>query len=278
MKFFQKKTAILAAVLAAGLACQLFGGAQNTQGKPRNPVLTVLYDHYSFQDGCAADWGFAALIEGPAKTILYDTGTKDGILLKNVGALNIDLGQVDLVFISHDHNDHSGGLQAVLQKKSGIPVYVPSGSYAEFQSQIREKGGQVVTVKEAQTFFPGVQSTGDLGGVSYGEAIHEQALILDTPQGLVVVTGCAHPGIVRILEKAKEVGKKDIGMVLGGFHLVQMPTAEVEKIIARFKELGVKRVGATHCTGDAAIGLFRKAFGADFVEMGVGRKIELGAR
>jgi len=94
----------------------------------------------------------------------------------------------------------------------------------------------------------------------------------------IVLTGCAHPGIVSIIEKAKAVGQKDVWMVLGGFHLMNAGPEAVEKIIARFRELGVRRVGATHCTGDAAIGMFRKAFGSDFVEMGVGRNIELGGR
>jgi len=125
-------------------------------------------------------------------------------------------------------------------------------------------------VKDPREIAPGLQSTGDLG-----DAIHEQALLIDTPRGLVVVTGCAHPGIVSILEKAKAVGKKDIWMVLGGFHLNQTPPAAVESIIARFRSLGVQRVGATHCTGDAAIAMFRKAFGDRFVELGVGRKIQM---
>ena len=94
----------------------------------------------------------------------------------------------------------------------------------------------------------------------------------------MVVTGCAHPGIVSILERTKIVGKQNIWMVLGGFHLYETAPADVAKIIGRFKELGVQRVGATHCTGDAAIEMFRKAFGPNFVEMGVGRTIDLGIR
>jgi 7,8-dihydropterin-6-yl-methyl-4-(beta-D-ribofuranosyl)aminobenzene 5'-phosphate synthase len=210
------------------------------------------------------------LIEGLDRTILFDTGTKEEVFLKNIEVLKINLEKVDLVFISHDHGDHTGGLPAFLRKKSGIPVYVPSGANAAFQAVVKEKGGLVIPVNEPLTIFPGVLSTGDLG-----EAIHEQALVLDTFEGLIVITGCAHPGIVHLLEKARQVGKKDIWMVLGGFHLVQTAPADVEKIITRFKELGVRRVGSTHCTGDAAIGMFRKAFGPDFVEMGVGRRIEL---
>ena len=271
MNNLKTKTAVLAAALTVFLAGHLPGAGRQTMEKPRIPVLTVLYDNYPFQDGCVADWGFSVLIEGLEKTILFDTGTREDLFLKNIEVLKIDLEKIDLVVISHDHGDHTGGLPAFLRKKAGIPVYIPFGANAALQAVVKEKGGLVIPVKEPLTFFPGVLSTGDLG-----EAIHEQALVLDTPKGLIVVTGCAHPGIVRILEKAREVGKKDIWMVLGGFHLARTAPAEVEKIIVRFKELGVQRVGATHCTGDAAIGMFRKAYGPDFVEMGVGRKIELG--
>ena len=106
-----------------------------------------------------------------------------------------------------------------------------------------------------------------------GVQIPEQALILDTSHGIVVITGCAHPGIVDIVKKAKELMNKDIELVFGGFHLGGTPEARVREIIGRFREMGVKRVGATHCTGDEAIQMFRDEYGENFVEMGVGRKI-----
>jgi 7,8-dihydropterin-6-yl-methyl-4-(beta-D-ribofuranosyl)aminobenzene 5'-phosphate synthase len=271
MNFSKAKILILAVLMFVFCFHLLFGGPQAAGVQPA-PVLTVLYDNYVFQDGCAADWGFAAIIEGFQKTILFDSGTKEDVFLKNVTDLNVDLKKVDLVFISHDHGDHTGGLPAFFKVKSGLPVYVPFGANPAFQSSITQRGGNLIAVKESLPIFPGVFSTGDLG-----EAIHEQAIVIDSPEGLVVVTGCAHPGIVLILEKVKEIWKKDIRMVLGGFHLVQTPPAEVEKIVARFKELGVKRVGATHCTGAPAIEMFRKAFGPDFVELGVGRKITIGS-
>jgi 7,8-dihydropterin-6-yl-methyl-4-(beta-D-ribofuranosyl)aminobenzene 5'-phosphate synthase len=235
--------------------------------------LTVLYNNYPFADGCATGWGFSALIEGVGRTILFDAGADAAVFQRNVDALKVDLARADLVFISHDHSDHTGGLAPVLRSKAGVPVYVAAGAQAEFQTSIRNQGGRVVSVKDPQEIAPGIFSTGDLG-----QAIHEHALILDTPQGLVVVTGCAHPGIVSIVERSREVGKKDVRMVLGGFHLGQTPAAAVEQIIARFKALGVQYVGATHCTGDAAIAMLRKAFGQNFVELGVGRRIDLGAR
>lgn len=262
---------LMAVLLAAFCFSLLFGGGRQAAAEKPFPTLTVLYDNTAAKEGPAPDWGFAAIIQGLEKTVLFDTGTKEDVFLNNGKALDVDLKKVDLVFISHEHNDHTGGLLAFLRIKSGIPVYVPAGAGQPFQAALSKEGGQVVAVKDPVTLMPGVFSIGDVG-----KAIPEQALVFDTPKGLILVTGCAHPGIVMMVEKAKEVGKKDIWMVLGGFHLVTTPPAQVEQIIARFKELGVKRVGATHCTGAPAIEMFRKAFGADFIELGAGRKIALG--
>ena len=244
-----------------------------TGAQPATPTLTVLYDNYPFADGCATGWGFSALIEGVGRTILFDAGADAAVFQRNVDALKVDLARVDSVFVSHDHTDHTGGLTVALRKKAGVSVYVAAFAQPEFKSSVGTQGGRVVSVTNSQAIAPGLLSTGDLG-----EGIHEHALILDTSRGLIVVTGCAHPGIVSILEKAREVGKKDVWMVLGGFHLGQAPAAAVEQIVGRFKALGVQRVGATHCTGDAAIEMFRTAFGRDFVELGVGRTIDLGGR
>jgi 7,8-dihydropterin-6-yl-methyl-4-(beta-D-ribofuranosyl)aminobenzene 5'-phosphate synthase len=107
-----------------------------------------------------------------------------------------------------------------------------------------------------------------------GDKIKEQSLIIDTAKGLIIVTGCSHQGIVNILRRAKEIRDKPIALVFGGFHLGSKSAAEMQEIIADFKSLGVERCGATHCTGDAQIAMFKKAFGANYVPMGTGRVIE----
>jgi 7,8-dihydropterin-6-yl-methyl-4-(beta-D-ribofuranosyl)aminobenzene 5'-phosphate synthase len=111
-----------------------------------------------------------------------------------------------------------------------------------------------------------------------GERIIEQSLILDTGAGAVVVTGCSHPGIVNILRKAKRVLDRPIYMAFGGFHLMRHSPAQIDSIISEFRELGVARVGPTHCTGEDAISRFRKAFGDDFLKMGVGRILHVPKR
>jgi 7,8-dihydropterin-6-yl-methyl-4-(beta-D-ribofuranosyl)aminobenzene 5'-phosphate synthase len=100
-------------------------------------------------------------------------------------------------------------------------------------------------------------------------------LIIDTAKGLIIVTGCSHQGIVNILKRAKEILDKPIYLVFGGFHLGRKTDAEMQEIIAAFQSMKVEKCGATHCTGDAQIAMFKKAFGENFVPMGTGRVIEV---
>jgi 7,8-dihydropterin-6-yl-methyl-4-(beta-D-ribofuranosyl)aminobenzene 5'-phosphate synthase len=123
---------------------------------------------------------------------------------------------------------------------------------------------------EPRELFAHVRTTGAMG-----DKIIEQSLILDTPQGLVLITGCAHPGIVSILQRTQALMNKEIYLVLGGFHLLQHTDEQVKSIIDAFKSMGVRYCGATHCTGDKAIAAFREAYGDHFVELGAGRTIRL---
>jgi 7,8-dihydropterin-6-yl-methyl-4-(beta-D-ribofuranosyl)aminobenzene 5'-phosphate synthase len=202
------------------------------------------------------------------KTILFDTGTKGEVLLKNVQSLDVDLSKTGVVVISHVHRDHTGGLTAVLPKMPGVPVWLPHSSPPALRDSVRQAGGAVFSSEAPQAICRDATLTGELGG-----QIKEQALVLRTPRGLVVVVGCSHPGIVPILEKAHEIGSEKIFAVIGGFHLLQHPEAAVAEILARFRQLQVAKVGATHCTGAKQIEQFRQAYGVDFVEMGAGRVV-----
>jgi len=232
--------------------------------------MTILYDNYIFTEGTKSDWGFACLIEETEKTILFDTGTKSDILWHNIEKLNADLSKVEQVVISHNHGDHTGGLQSVLEKKPHVTIYLPYRFSDDFISKIEDKGAKVVIVDEPLKICENVYLTGKMGN-----EIIEHSLILDTHKGLVIVTGCSHQGIVNILKRAKEILDKDIYLVFGGSHLLRHTDDQVKQIIQEFKNLGVKKCGATHCTGDKAIAMFKEAFGENYVQMGVGRRIEI---
>jgi len=246
----------------------LAGNASSLQNN--SITITILYDNYPFGEGLKTDWGFSCIIKGTEKTILFDTGTQSDILFHNVKSLNVNLKNVDLVPLSHNHGDHTGGLFAFLKENNKVSVYVPVSFSDSFKKRVKDSGAKIVSVDEPVEICKNVHLTGELTGPA-----NEQALILDTSKGLVVITGCAHPGIVDMVKRAKEVVKKDVYLVFGGFHLVSKSEAEVKDIIRQFKELGVQKVGATHCTGDLAIGLFKNAYEENFVQMGVGRVIQI---
>lgn len=232
--------------------------------------FTILYDNYLYEQGTKPDWGFSCLIEGTEKVILFDTGTQPDILLHNVDHLGVDLKKVEQIVISHDHHDHIGGLAKVLDRNPNVSVYLPVSFAYEIIRGVETKKAKVVSVDEPVEICPNVYSTGEMG-----VQIKEQSLIINTKKGLIIVTGCSHQGIVNILKRAKELFDRPIYLVFGGFHLGGMADAKVEAIIRDFKEIGVEKCGATHCTGDRPIELFKKAFGDNYVPMGTGRVLEI---
>jgi len=232
--------------------------------------VTILYDNTVFTPGTKADWGFACLIEGADKTILFDTGTQPDILRHNLEALEIDVNKVDQVVISHEHGDHTGGLWFFLDKKAGVPVYFPASFSSGFGRRVESAGAGAVRVTDPQEICKDIWVTGEIKGPA-----NELGIILDTGQGLVVITGCAHPGIAGIVKHARSALDKDVYFVFGGFHLMQHSKVEVDAIIEQFAEAGVRKCGATHCTGEQQIEWFRQAYGENFVGMGVGRVIRI---
>jgi 7,8-dihydropterin-6-yl-methyl-4-(beta-D-ribofuranosyl)aminobenzene 5'-phosphate synthase len=267
------KTRILTAacfILIASLF--LTAATQKSPGQQeKNATVTILYDNYVFTEGLQSDWGFSCLLKGMEKTILFDTGAKGGLLFENIGKLKINPKDVELVVISHNHTDHTGGLLAFLGKNSAVTVYLPPSCPANFVQQVKDTGAKVVIPNAPLEICKGVHLTGPMG-----EEIIEQSMIVDTVEGSVVITGCSHPGILDIVQKSKAILPKDIHLVFGGFHLMRKPEDEIEQIISEFRKLGAKRVGPTHCTGDKVIQAFKNAYGEGFLQMGVGRVLEIG--
>jgi 7,8-dihydropterin-6-yl-methyl-4-(beta-D-ribofuranosyl)aminobenzene 5'-phosphate synthase len=111
-----------------------------------------------------------------------------------------------------------------------------------------------------------------------GDQIIEQSLVLDTEKGLVIVTGCSHPGIVAVAKKAKEELHREIYMILGGTHLLRHSGEDLQRVIDTLKELGVQKVAPSHCSGDKAIAKFKDAFGDGFIRIGVGRVLQIDTK
>jgi 7,8-dihydropterin-6-yl-methyl-4-(beta-D-ribofuranosyl)aminobenzene 5'-phosphate synthase len=232
--------------------------------------MTIVYDNHSFDEDLQKDWGFSCFIKGLEKSILFDTGKNGHILLSNMKKLGIRAEEIDLVFLSHAHRDHTEGLDAILTKNSKIEVWLPEFFSSSFKETIKIEGATVEEVDNFQKICEGAYTTGVIPGW-----IKEQSLILDTDMGLILVTGCAHPRIVKIISTVKELLRKDIYMVFGGFHLSGFFEEEIQEIIARFRALGVKKVGPCHCSGDKSCIHFAKEYKNDFIKIGVGKEIKV---
>lgn len=230
--------------------------------------IKVVYDNYVKTDGLKSDWGYSIVIEGLDKDILFDTGADPDIFESNLKIMGINPKMIDLLVLSHEHADHTAGIPAFAKLQEGIPVIIPGSFPESFKRKLVESGLEPLLVEEPVKLCTNLYSSGEFSG-----PIPEQALILNTKQGLVVMTGCSHPGIVEMLKEIKSTFKKDIYMVFGGFHLLEKSDNDMNKIIDDMKALGVVKCGATHCTGGKQTQMIKEAFGTNFFELGAGNII-----
>ena len=231
--------------------------------------ITIVFDNYPYKAGLETAWGFSAFITYQDHNLLFDTGAAGNMLLRNMAALDIKPDQIQNVVLSHEHNDHTGGLQALISAGADPVVYLPPSFSAAFKNQFSRQI-EVVEVSPGMHITERMYTIGEMQGPP-----PEQALVIDTKKGLVVITGCAHPGIKEIVLKAKQEFEEDIYLVLGGFHLGNASASEVTEIIKEFNRIGVKYAAPCHCTGDQQISMFRDAYGEDFIQVGVGKVIEI---
>jgi 7,8-dihydropterin-6-yl-methyl-4-(beta-D-ribofuranosyl)aminobenzene 5'-phosphate synthase len=239
----------------------------------REIAVTTVSDNYSVDARLTKQWGFAAVISTPSSTVLFDTGPDTATLLSNMKTLGIDPRRIDKVVISHIHTDHIGGLPEFLRTNANVQVFFP-GSLPEYMRRtIDAAGARHQEVGEPTSIAPGIHTTGLLG-----TSLQEQALVVETGEGLVVIAGCAHPGIVSVVRKARAMSPKaDVAMVMGGFHLLTASLDEVDEIVRQLRELGVQRVAPSHCTGDPARSSFKAVYGTNYADGGAGLILKFAA-
>ncbi len=183
--------------------------------------ITIIYDNKIAKDikGLKAGWGFSCFIQTKEKNILFDTGWDGDILISNMKLLGINPKDIDLVVISHNHWDHCGGLARLLNLNPNLKTYILY-SFSKHQKEEIKKRSDTYEIRKSSEICPGVYTTGEIEGslpISKTRvSIKEQSLIISTIKGLVVITGCAHSGINKILNSANKLGK--IYGLLGGFH------------------------------------------------------------
>ena len=231
--------------------------------------LTVVYDNNA-ERGLKSGWGFSCLIENK-KNILFDTGDNGKKLVYNLKKLNKNIEDIDFIVLSHEHWDHIDGLDEILNLNKNLTVIVPESFSEKFKNKIKEKA-KLKEIKDEEKIVNDIYTTGELNS-SIG--LKEQSLVIKTKKGNILITGCAHPGIVNVVRKARELSDKNIYLVLGGFHLSGISDSELNSIIKDFKELGVHKVAPCHCSGERCQELFKREYKHNFIEDGAGGVIRI---
>ena len=233
--------------------------------------IDVVYDNRSLRGDLIADWGFSCLLRLGTQSILFDAGAKGDILTNNLTALygaGSEIKGVN-VFLSHDHFDHVGGVTSVLHSSSQT-CYMPASSSPKLFKRVSSSGGRPVLIENKTELCPNIWSTGELGG-----SPREQALVVSSGGKLLLLTGCAHKGLVTIVEHVISHFKEAPYMVMGGFHWHESSEAEVEFHVKQLRQMGVQKVAPCHCTGDKAMAWIQKMWDDGFVTVGAGKRIYL---
>jgi 7,8-dihydropterin-6-yl-methyl-4-(beta-D-ribofuranosyl)aminobenzene 5'-phosphate synthase len=232
--------------------------------------LTIVCDNNPYREGLETRWGFSCLVEGLERTLLFDVGGDGTVLLSNMAQLGIDPKQIDAVILSHIHGDHIGGLPDFLEQNPDVVVYIPESFPRGVGHEVERAGAQEVKVDMPLEIYLNAYSTGELGSW-----IKEQALVIQTAKGLVVITGCAYPGVVEIVQKAKQMLSDEVYLVTGGFHLCWMSIHQVRTVVKGMQRQKVEKIAPCHCSGNLARDQFEKYYGKDFIRTGVGTRITI---
>lgn len=245
---------------------------QPTGGRLNSPSplrITVLYDNRSTDPALKEAWGFSALLEQDGLNLLFDTGGDSPTLLKNMAALGISPTQIQRIFLSHFHEDHTDGLAGLIQagaqpEKIYFLAATPEAYKARFQAL-----GPYQEITAPAHLIANWYTTGEIS-----ENTPEHALITRFPQSQVLLTGCAHPGIVRVTQRAYTQYSAPFTWVGGGFHLKDASAESVDHTLAELNALPIQTLSPAHCTGDSAIAHIQASLGQRARPLQVGAVLE----
>ena len=233
--------------------------------------VKIVFNNDVVSDKFTSGWGFSCLVDN---RVLFDTGEKAEYLFNNMQNLNINISSIEAVVISHDHWDHTGGLWELLEKREGLKVYACPHFSQVFKDKVKKLKAELIEAKNVIEVTKNIFITGEI--LKRHNGIPEQALVAKTSRGITIITGCSHPGIVRMVEKVKEANLSEkICLVFGGFHLMNSDKREVRIIVERLKEMGVGKVGPTHCTGYEAQEIFKERYADNFISIKAGQRFEI---
>ncbi|MBN2861469.1 MAG: MBL fold metallo-hydrolase [Sphaerochaetaceae bacterium] len=273
--------------------------------------ITTLVDNHAMEGSvCGSEHGFSVYIETEKHRILFDTGC-GSLFLENARRLSVDLSAIDTLIISHGHYDHAGGVRTLLETFSfdSLPMFTGEGFFnrkfvkepqgerelgVSFDSEyLRSRGVDHQTVGKDPVLigdgiyllsrFTGKDENEDLNprflletdeGVEVDRFNDEVSLVFDTPEGLILIVGCSHPGILRIVERVKSTFGKPIKALLGGIHLYDASEEKMKRVSDALIGMHIETLGVSHCTGDAA-GEYLKARTDRFFINAAGKQTEL---
>ena len=231
--------------------------------------IKIIYDNCKASHEFQEDWGFSALVETNQHRLLSDTGNNRDIFFSNLEKMNINLEEITSVVFSHKHPDHIAGCEEILQKlQKNTNVYLPKGFPLK---KIPQEHVQSQVIKKFHEIGDNIFCMPLRGGFFW----HEQSLVLKTDKGLVILTGCAHPGVIRIIEKAKQRLNQPVHLILGGFHLFDKSERFIDDIVHQTNALQVKKVAPCHCSGPQAIRCFQELYDKNFYKIGVGTTLTI---
>lgn len=273
--------------------------------------LTVIIDNYVLGSGLKAEHGWSILIEEGRERILFDCGQTSQVI-ENAKALNINLDSIDKIILSHGHYDHTGGLLDILKAiNKSINVYAHPDIFEEKyisennnlkkryigipkqKSIFEENGAKFILNKEPIRLNHHIYLTGQIPRVTSfekvekdflkkinSEFVHDEiyddnSIVIDTPKGLILILGCAHSGVINIIERTIEItGKDSFLAIIGGFHFMDKDDDYVNKTMKRLKNYKIGLVSPTHCSGINSLKYFAENFGKGCIFGKVGKVIE----
>jgi 7,8-dihydropterin-6-yl-methyl-4-(beta-D-ribofuranosyl)aminobenzene 5'-phosphate synthase len=229
--------------------------------------LTIVYDNTTVRPDLKTDWGFSVLVDFQGQRILFDVGSKPDIFLANLKQLGIEKSSIQTTLISHEHAAHSGGVYKVLP--AGLIYFLDS--FSKRYPEADAVGLEARRGTAPAQLGTGIYSTGEIAG-----SPPEQALVIETSKGLVLLVSCAHPGIAKMVETVeKQRNAKNIRMIVGGLHMYEQSEQQIRPVVAQLQKLNVQSVVLGHCTGELAMRIFREGYGDRFMTAGVGKRIPL---
>src|SRR5262245_23499624 len=290
--------AALSGATAMGLATGVAVAADNQ--------ITILYDAFGNDGAMRKDWGFSALVEVAGKRILFDTGNDRDIFATNVMAKGVDLTNLDFVVLSHRHSDHMAGLSHLLSVNPKVKIYAPQEGFGIYGSSLPSsfyrkdsslpaemryydgrppdilkfgrawQDANIELIDKTTEIAPGITLIALVSETPGTRELKELSLAVTTPEGMVLVVGCSHPGIEKIVEAAAAINPK-IRLIAGGFHLVVAPDDAIAKVVTALKDtFKVENVAPGHCTGEPTFAALKQAFGNRYIYAGVGTSLPLG--